>query len=70
MAGEGKEAPPEPAAIRDARKAAGLTQEQAGALVYASGRLWRYWEAGEHRMPPGLWELFQIKARILVGGDA
>ena len=51
---------PSPEAIRAAREAAGLTQKQAGALVY-SDRIWESWESGRQRMHPGLWELFQIK---------
>lgn len=61
MAGERTATPPTPAEIRDARTNAGLTQEQAAELVYSSDRLWRYWEGGQHRMPPGLFELFLIK---------
>ena len=50
--------------IRQARKAAGLTQEQAGKLIGApSRRTWQNWETGRRNMPPAKWELFQIKAR-------
>lgn len=47
-------------------EAAGLTLEQAGALVYTSWRTWQNWEAdadsAEHRrMHPSTWELFQVK---------
>jgi len=52
---------PPPAEIRAAREAAGITQTQAGALVHASLRNWQQWEAGDRRMHPGLWELFNIK---------
>ena len=57
---------PRPAQIKAAREAAGLTQKAAADLVYASVRAWEKWEAPEglehhRRMPPGLWELFQLK---------
>lgn len=60
---------PTPAEVRTAREAAGLTQAQAAALVYASLRNWQQWEQGEgassaRRMHPGLWELFMIKAGL------
>ncbi len=58
---------PSPEEIRAARDRAGLTQEQAAALVYANRRAWQNWEAAvsapENRaMHPGLYELFLIKA--------
>ena len=56
---------PNPAEVRAAREAAGLTQAQAATLVHASPRNWQQWEQHEgsnaRRMHPGLWELFQIK---------
>jgi DNA-binding transcriptional regulator YiaG len=52
---------PCPAEIRAAREAAGLSQVEAGALLYRSGRNWQQWELGERRMDPALWELFRIK---------
>lgn len=64
---KGPSANPSPDAIRAAREAAGLTQEQAAALVHASKRNWQQWEAEEgtntRRMHPGLWELFRLKCR-------
>lgn len=50
---------PSPAEIRAARKAAGLTQTQAGALVGRSMRAWQDWESGARNMPTGLAELFR-----------
>lgn len=48
--------------IREARLRAGLTQEQAGALVGApSRRTWQNWETGRRNMPEAKWELFQRK---------
>jgi len=52
---------PTPQAVRDARRAAGLTQEQAGATIGRARRAWQDWELGNRRMPAGLFELFQIK---------
>lgn len=63
--GQGATAPssPQPADVRAARIAAGLTQTQAGALVHAACRTWQQWEAGDRPMHKGLWELFQRKTR-------
>ncbi len=52
---------PAPAEIRSARQAAGLTQTQAASLVLSPLRRWQDWEAGTHRMHPGLWALFQLR---------
>lgn len=56
--------PPSPAGseIRAARVAAGLTQRQAGALIYCSDETWRAWENGRNRMSAALWELWQLRA--------
>jgi DNA-binding transcriptional regulator YiaG len=54
---------PAPAAILAAREACDLTQEAASALVHSGLRTWQQWEAGDRRMHPGLWELFQIKSK-------
>lgn len=56
---------PSPQDIREKRQALGLTQTQAGALTCTSVRQWQKWEYGEHKMHPGLWELFLIKAKNL-----
>lgn len=52
---------PKPDQIRAKREAAGLTQTQAGALVFVTLRGWQAWEAGERPMHPAFWELFGIK---------
>lgn len=57
---------PTPAQVRRAREDAGLTLEQAAALVYTTWRSWQNWEAdrdsAEHRrMHAATWELFQVK---------
>lgn len=62
---KGPSANPAPADIITARTAAGLTQSAAGALVHTTLRSWQQWEAGDRRMHPGLWELFQIKTRMI-----
>jgi len=49
--------------VRAARDAAGLTQTQAAELVHSTLRRWPEWEAGKHRMHPGLFELFVLKLR-------
>lgn len=54
---------PAPAAVRDARIAAGLTQTEAAQTVQASLRGWQQWEAGDRSMAPGLFELFMLKTR-------
>lgn len=54
---------PPPEQILAARTAAGLTQTQAAELVHATCRRWQEWEAGDYRMHPGLFELFQLKTR-------
>ena len=54
---------PSPKEIKQARSALGLTQAQAGALIDASARAWRSWEADFRVMPPAKWELFQLKTK-------
>jgi DNA-binding transcriptional regulator YiaG len=54
---------PSPKEIVEAREAAGLTQTEAGELIYSSLRTWQHWEMGDRRMHPAFWELFQIKLR-------
>lgn len=56
---------PTPEAIVEARRAAGLTQTQAAALIYCSLRGWQDWESGERRMHPAMWELWQLKVAEL-----
>ena len=52
---------PNPDEVRERRKLAGLTQTQAATLVCAKLRTWQDWEAGNVKMHPGLWELFNLK---------
>ena len=58
---------PSPTLIRTSRISLDLTQQQAGAVVGASARTWRAWEAGVRVMPGSKWELFQIKMREVKG---
>jgi DNA-binding XRE family transcriptional regulator len=53
---------PAPAKIRAARITAGITQSQAGALIYSRERTWAGWERGENPLHPALWELWQMRA--------
>ena len=50
---------PTPAEIREARKAAGLTQTQAAELAGYTVRYWQMLEAGTSRMRPILWKAWQ-----------
>lgn len=54
---------PTPAEIKAMRKAAGLTQTEAGAKVYTELKTWQDWEYGRYKMHPAFWELFQEKIR-------
>jgi len=54
---------PTPEQVREARSAAGMTQSEAARAVGGTMRAWQEWEAGNRRMHPGLWELFQIKSK-------
>lgn len=47
--------------IRAAREAAGLTQDQAAALVHVDRVTWARWENGTRAMHPAMWELFCLK---------
>jgi DNA-binding transcriptional regulator YiaG len=55
---------PTPDEIKTARKAAGLSQTAAAALVHSGLRTWQQWEEGSRRMSPAHWELFKIKVVI------
>lgn len=59
--GRGRSRNPDPKEIQQARAAAGLDPDAAGALVHISGERWLALEAGIVRMHPGLWELFRLK---------
>lgn len=63
---KGPSANPSPAEIKAARESVGLTQGAAAALIYRTARNWQQWEGGDRRMDPALWELFRIKAALIV----
>ncbi|OQS45683.1 hypothetical protein B0T49_21235 [Chromobacterium violaceum] len=55
--------------IKAARAEAGLTQQQAAALIYVSYETWKTWEAAREskrsaQMPAMAWELFLNKRFI------
>jgi DNA-binding transcriptional regulator YiaG len=53
---------PSPEAIRNARKAAGLTQKSAAEKCLSALRSWQDWEYGKRRMHPAIWLVFQSAA--------
>lgn len=56
---------PTPEEIKAARKAAGLTQTQAGLLVHRTRpQCWGEWERGTVAMPAAEWELFELKCTL------
>jgi len=55
---------PTPQQIKQARTKAGLTQTQAGQVVYVTLRGWQRWEYGERSMSLGYWELFKLKTGL------
>lgn len=52
---------PTPEEISGARESSGLTQEAAATLVHSKLRSWQQWEAGDRRMHPAFFELFNMK---------
>jgi len=54
---------PTPAEIKTARESVGLTQTEAADLVHTTCRTYQQWEAGDRRMHPAMWELFNIKIK-------
>ena len=55
---------PTPAEVIAARQAAGLTQTEAARVIHSSLRAWQQWEAGDRRMHPAFFELWQLKLHI------
>ena len=51
-------------AIRTLRASLGITQQEAADSVHVTLRAWQMWEAGQRKMPAGIWELCVIKAGI------
>ena len=52
---------PSPSEIREARLWAGLTQEQAAALVGRSRRTWQSYETGQRTCDEWLLRLFRVR---------
>ena len=53
---------PTPVEIKEVRKKAGLTQQQAAEVVHrADGARWREWEGGKYHIDLAVWELFLLK---------
>lgn len=51
--------------IKEIRKLAGLTQQQAAELVHrADGARWREWEGGKYNIDLAVWELFLVKTGL------
>ena len=55
---------PTPEIIKKTRLALGYTQKEAAEMVHVSLRAWQLWEAGDRKIPPGLWELCVIKSGL------
>lgn len=47
---------PRPREVAQLREEMGLTQTEAGELLYATLRTWQDWEGGRRRMPALAWE--------------
>lgn len=58
--------PPTAADITEARAKAGHTQAEAAAFVHSTARRWREWEAGDHTMNPGLFELYLLRTQAII----
>ena len=54
--------PPTAAQISAARERAGLSQQQAAALVHVDIRSWRRWELAERAVNLAAWELFLLRS--------
>lgn len=56
---------PTQAEIKEVRKKADLTQQQAAELVHrADGARWREWEGGKYGIDLAVWELFLLKTGL------
>ena len=55
---------PTPELIKKTRLVLGYTQKEASEMAHVSLRAWQLWEAGDRKMPPGIWELCVIKAGL------
>lgn len=55
--------------VREARAKAGLTQAEAGELVYMTRAAWSQVELGSNKLHPAVWELWLEKAKTLLEGE-
>lgn len=60
---DGPFVPPSPLDVRQARQAAGLSQDQAAFLAKSSKPSWYCWENGYRMMSLPTWNLFLLKTR-------
>lgn len=62
---------PKPSQVKQLRELAGLSRDQAAALVHATYRTWQNWEledsAEARDIPLASWELFLLKLAELEG---
>lgn len=58
--------PPTAEDVSAARAKAGHTQAEAAGYVQSTARRWREWEAGDHTMHPGLFELYLIRTQAII----
>ena len=52
---------PTPEQLKRYRLSLGLTQTEAGRVIYTPLRTYQDYEGGKSKMHPGLWELLQTK---------
>ena len=52
---------PTPEQLKSYRLSLGLTQTEAGRVIYTPLRTYQDYEGGKSKMHPGLWELLQAK---------
>lgn len=60
---KGPQSNPAPEEIRAKRETLGLSQTAAANVIYSTCRSWQQWEAGDRRMHPAMWELFNLKTK-------
>lgn len=57
---------PSPKQIKEARQLAGITQTEAAELCFVTKSGFQHWEYGVRKMSLSVWELFQIKVKIII----
>lgn len=61
---------PTPEQIKKSRLNAGLTQDQAAAVIYKKLLAWQRYESGDRAMDAAYYELFLIKTRQIEIGQS